>query len=43
MNLDLMINQLFLFSFIWSVGVTTTLEGRMKFDKWTRENVISKL
>ena len=28
---------------MWSVGVTTTLEGRLKFDKWVRENVLSKL
>lgn len=38
-----MIKQLFLFSFIWAVGVTTTLEGRMKFDKWCREKIITKL
>lgn len=35
-NLDSMINQLFFFSFVWAVGVTTTLDGRMKFDKWAR-------
>jgi len=28
---------------VWAVGVTTTLEGRIKFDKWIRENVLSKL
>lgn len=43
MNLDSMINQLFFFAFVWSVGVTTTLEGRMKFDKWVRDNVLAKL
>ena len=38
-----MINQLFFFAFVWSVGVTTTLEGRMKFDKWVREKVLATL
>ncbi len=40
MNLDSMINQLFFFSFVWSVGVTTTLDGRIKFDKWIRESIL---
>lgn len=39
--LDSMINQLFFFGLVWAVGVTTTLEGRIKFDKWIRENVLS--
>ena len=42
-NLESMINQLFFFALVWSIGVTTTLEGRIKFDKWIRENVISKI
>ena len=42
-NLDSMINQLFFFGLVWAVGVTTTLDGRIKFDKWVRENVLSKL
>ena len=42
-NLESMINQLFFFALVWSIGVTTTLEGRIKFDKWIRENVIAKM
>ena len=42
-NLESMINQLFFFALVWSIGVTTTLEGRIKFDKWIRENVIAKI
>lgn len=42
-NLDSMINQLFFFAFVWAVGVTTTLDGRMKFDKWVRQNVLANL
>ena len=42
-NLDMMINQLFFFGLIWAVGVTTNLDGRIKFDKWARENVLAKL
>jgi dynein heavy chain len=42
-NLDMMINELFFFAFVWAVGVTTNLDGRMKFDKWVRDNVLSKL
>ena len=38
-NLDSMINQLFIFAIIWSIGTTTTLEGRMKFNKWIRERM----
>jgi len=34
--LEQMIPQLFFFSLIWSIGTTTTLEGRMKFDKFIR-------
>src|SRR3569833_316426 len=30
-NLESMIPQLFLFSLFWSIGTTTTLEGRLKF------------
>lgn len=42
-NLESMVNQLFFFALVWSIGVTTTLEGRIKFDKWIRENVIAKI
>lgn len=42
-NLESMVNQLFFFALIWSIGVTTTLEGRIKFDKWIRENFIAKI
>ena len=42
-NLDSMINSLFFFAFVWSTGVTTTLEGRMKFDKWARDNILNKI
>jgi len=38
-----MIYQIFFFAFVWSVGVTTTLEGRMKFDKWVRDAVLKPL
>jgi dynein heavy chain len=38
-NLETMITQLFVFSFIWSIGTTTTLEGRVKFDKFFREKI----
>jgi dynein heavy chain len=41
--LDLMITQIFFFSVVWAVGCTTTLDGRIKFDKWIRENVLAKL
>jgi len=34
-----MITPLFIFSFIWSIGTTTTLDGRMKFDKFFREKI----
>jgi hypothetical protein len=37
-----MIPQLFLFSAIWSIGCTTNLVGREKFDKWFR-SIIPKL
>jgi len=30
---------MFIFSIIWSIGTTTTLEGRLKFDKWFREKM----
>lgn len=38
-NLESMITQLFFFAIIWSVGTTTTLEGRTKFNKWIREKM----
>jgi len=33
------IPQLFVFAFTWSIGTTTTLAGREKFDKWLRERL----
>jgi dynein heavy chain len=33
------IPMLFVFALIWSVGTTTTLAGREKFDKWLRERL----
>jgi len=33
------IPNLFVFCLIWSVGTTTTLAGREKFDKWLRERL----
>lgn len=38
-NLESMITQLFLFAIFWSIGTTTTLEGRMKFNQWIREKM----
>ena len=38
-NLESMITQLFLFAIIWSIGTTTTLDGRMKFNSWIREKI----
>jgi dynein heavy chain len=38
-NLETMITQIFMFSVFWSIGTTTTLEGRAKFDKWIREKM----
>mmetsp|Transcript_9667 Transcript_9667/g.9378 ORF Transcript_9667/g.9378 Transcript_9667/m.9378 type:complete len:296 (+) Transcript_9667:1687-2574(+) len=38
-KLETMIPELFVFSFIWSIGTTTNLEGRMKFDKYFREKI----
>jgi len=40
-NLESMITQLFMFAIFWSIGTTTTLEGRIKFDKWIREKITS--
>lgn len=40
-NLESMITQLFMFSIIWSIGTTTTLDGRVKFNKWIREKMTS--
>jgi dynein heavy chain len=37
--LESMITQLFVFASIWSIGTTTTLEGRMKFDIFFREKI----
>ena len=31
-----MLPQLFTFALVWSIGTTTTLPGRAKFDKWLR-------
>lgn len=38
-DLELMIKEIFVFALIWSVGTTTNLTGRMKFDKWFREKI----
>ena len=38
-SLEGMITQIFLFSIFWSVGTTSTLDGRAKFDKWIREKI----
>ena len=38
-NLETMISQLWVYSVIWSIGTTTTLDGRMKFDKFFREKI----
>ena len=43
LNLETMITQLFLFSIIWSIGTTTNLDGRIKFDKWIRERITKDL
>ena len=42
-NLDSIITQLFFFAYVWAIGVTTTLEGRLKFDKYVREQVLPKV
>jgi len=34
-----MIPQLFVFSLVWSIGTTTTLPGREKFDVWLRKKL----
>ena len=34
-----MLPQLFIFSVVWSVGTTTTLAGREKFDIWLRKKL----
>lgn len=38
-NLESMITQLFIFAIIWSIGCTTTLDGRLKFNTWFRERM----
>jgi dynein heavy chain, axonemal len=40
-SLEAMITQLFIYAMIWSIGCTTTLEGRMKFNSWFRERMQS--
>jgi dynein heavy chain, axonemal len=40
--LESMIDKLFLFAIFWSIGTTTTLEGREKFNVWIRDKM-SKL
>src|SRR5436309_1403934 len=37
--LETVIPQLFVFALIWSIGTTTTLEGRLKFDHWFRDKM----
>jgi len=34
-----MITPIFFFGMIWSIGTTTTIHGREKFDKWLRERM----
>jgi len=34
-----MLPQLFFFSSVWSIGTTTNLAGRKKFDKWFRDKI----
>jgi dynein heavy chain len=38
-NLETMIPQLFLFALIWSIGTTTNLEGKLKFDRYLRPRI----
>jgi dynein heavy chain len=38
-NLESMITQIFIFATIWSIGTTTNLDGRLKFNKWFREKM----
>lgn len=35
-----MIKEIFFFAFTWSIGCTTNLEGRAKFDKYLRERIV---
>lgn len=37
-HLETIITEMFLFALIWSIGTTSNLEGRIKFDKWFRDN-----
>ena len=39
--LDSIIESIFIFSFIWSIGCTVDLEGRRKFSSWLRERIKS--
>lgn len=38
-QLSQQIKSIFMFSFLWSVGGTTDLIGRGRFDKWLRERM----
>lgn len=38
-NLESMITQIFMFALFWSIGTTTTLDGRIKFNTWIREKM----
>jgi len=38
-NLESMITQIFMFALIWSIGTTTTLDGRIKFNAWIRNKM----
>jgi dynein heavy chain len=40
-ELESMINHIFLFATIWSIGITGTIDGRIAFDKWIRERIPS--
>jgi dynein heavy chain len=38
-NLELLIQDLFVYALIWGIGATSTYDGRIKFDKWLREKL----
>lgn len=39
-GLSTMVRELFFFASIWSIGCTTDLEGREKYDKFIREKIV---
>lgn len=38
-KLETMIDNMFIFSFIWSICCTVDYAGRLKFNKWLREKI----